>query len=145
MNLTKKNVLLITLNSIGLAGGILMIFIPAIIVHNYWPFLSIFIFAVSLIFPALCNAMNITSESSASDAWLFDSGNDAELGGTLSWLATGVCLVIGYGIPFELWRTNSMNTMQMWMTFGGGSVIMASISLFAILILQIGKQDNALF
>lgn len=144
MNITKKNVILITLNAAALAGGVLMIFIPSIIVHNYWPFLSIFIFAVSFLFPALCNAMNVTTESSASDAWLFDNGTDAELGGTVSWLATGICLVVGYGIPFELWRTNSMNTMQMWMTFGGGTVIIVAISLFAILILRIGREPSAL-
>ena len=93
-----KNVLIITGISILLACGVLMIIIPSIIVHNYWSLLSIFIFATSLIFPVLCNACNLSNEAH----YMFDSVEQAELGGALSWLIAGILITIGYAVPFEL-------------------------------------------
>lgn len=117
-------------NAVLLAGGILMIFIPCIVFDNYWALLSVLTFLLSLTFPVLCNAYQIGGSSNYADAYLFADSSSAELGGMLSWLLLGVFVTVGYGIPFELWRSKLMNLAGMILTMSGGTIILASIFLF---------------
>lgn len=130
-------VLLITMVSVLLASGILMIIVPSIIVNNYWSLLSIFIFATSLIFPFLCNACAISSNTI--ESFLFDDGGQAELGGMLSWLLTGALITIGYAIPFELWRVNRMQLVEFILTACGGTVILVAILTFQFVLMKRGE------
>jgi hypothetical protein len=131
--MTLRNVLIITGISILLACGILMIIIPSIIIHNYLSMISICIFSLCLIFPFLCNACSI---SNTTDAYLFDNSAQAELGGTLAWLLSGILVTIGYAVPFELWRVGRMPLVEFLLTAGGGTVIMVAILTFQFTIGQ---------
>jgi Vacuolar protein sorting 55 len=126
MTPVMKNVLIITGISILLACGVLMIVIPSIIIHNYWSLLSIFIFGTSLIFPVLCNACNLSDQAH----YMFDSVEQAELGGSLSWLICGILITVGYAVPFELWRVGDMPLVEFLLTAGGGTVMIVAILLF---------------
>lgn len=121
----KKQVIYIASNALVLASGILMIVIPAVIFNNYWPLLSILVFCISLVFPFLCGAFEI----GASNSWGGDEGTQ-ELGPMLSWVILGVFVTIGYAVPFELWRSDSVNAIGMGLTMGGGTVIMVAILVF---------------
>jgi hypothetical protein len=130
MNPKTKKILLITAISILLASGILMIIIPCIIVGNWWPLLSIFVFASSFIFPVMCNACSMQKEHD----YLFDDSGQSELGGTLAWLLAGIFITVGYAIPFELWRTKTMLLVEFLLTGGGGTVILVALLLFQFVV-----------
>lgn len=73
--------------------------------------------------------------------FLFDTQDSAQMGGILSWLLFGVCLTIGYGIPIELWRVKTLSLVPMFLTLGGGTVILIAILIF-VKVIEI-KQNNA--
>lgn len=144
MKLSKKNIIiLLVFDAILFGCGILAIFIPCIINNNWYSLLSIFLFSFSIIFPFLCNAFNFTSVN-ATEAWLFDDNNSAELGGTLAWFLFGCFLCIGFGIPFLLWRNNAMNIVNMACTMSGGAVIILSLGVFGYFFNTI-KNNNEPF
>lgn len=128
----KIYILLIVLNSCLLAAGVVMIFTNCSIYGNWWPLLSILVFLTGLVPPILCNAYQFGF--SRMDSVLFDNTSEAELGGILSWLLTGCFVTIGYAIPVELFRTSLLPWIPMWLTIGGGSIILIAIALFRQLI-----------
>lgn len=107
-----------------------MIFIPCIIFNNYWALLSVMLFLMSLTFPVLCNAHHVGEDSYE----LFSDNTSAEIGGMLSWMLLGIFITVGYGIPFELWRSGLMNVIGMSLTMVGGTIILAAIFVFFKLI-----------
>lgn len=132
MTPNAKNILIITIVSIVLAGGILMIIIPCAIIGNWWPLLSILFFCISLIFPIMCGACQFGSKE---PDFLYD--NDfTELGGTLAWLLTGIVITIGFAIPFELFRLGSMALLEFLMTCGGATVILGAVLIFKFLVIK---------
>lgn len=137
----NKTIIFIILNSILLACGILMIFINCIIYQNWWPVFSIVVFCGGLCFPILCNACSLSA--SESDMFLFDTQDSAQMGGILSWLLFGICITIGYGIPIELWRVHTMSLTPMFLTIGGGTVILAAILIF-VKVIEIKKDSSSL-
>mgnify|MGYP000900726393 FL=1 len=138
----KIFILLIVLNSCLLAAGIVMIFTNCSIYGNWWPLLSILVFLVGLVPPILCNAYQFGFDKT--DSILFDNTSDAELGGILSWLLTGCFITIGYSIPVELFRTNLLPWIPMWLTVGGGSIILIAIALFRQLLVSNHGYNNSL-
>ncbi len=94
--------------------------------------MSIFVFATSFIFPILCNACAVSSDSS----FLFDSGDAHELGSSLAWLMTGILVTIGYSIPFEMFRVTLMPLVEFLLTCGGGTVILVSIIVFQFVVIR---------
>ena len=113
----SKNLPYLLGTSILLACGILLIMIPCIIFSNYWPLMSILVFALSLVFPLLCRA--------------FEEYDEIKPGPLLAWLYLGIFIVLGYSIPFELWRGGSINPILMGLTMGGGTLILISIGLLS--------------
>lgn len=121
----KLNVVLVAVNAVILAAGILLIVIPSIIFNNYWPFMSVLVFALSLVFPFLCNGFDFEN-----DSW----STPNETAGTLGWLFFGIMVTIGYSIPFELWRASSMSPIAMGLAMGGGTVILGAVFFFGFLL-----------
>lgn len=70
--------------------------------------------------------------------FLYDDQGQQELGAMVAWLTVGVLITIGYSIPFELFRTNSMPLVEMLLTMGGGTVILTSILLFQFVVIRKG-------
>ena len=131
MTPNSKNILIITIVSIVLSCGILMIIIPCAIIGNWWPLLSILFFAVSLIFPMICGACQFGKQ----EDFFLDDSNDNELGGTLAWLLTGIVITIGFSIPFEMFRLNTMSLLEFLLTLGGGIVILIAVLCFKIFLI----------
>ena len=140
MNKIQIKTIIIIINSIFLACGILMIIIPNIINSNWYSLLAIFLFGFSIIFPLLCNALNISGGYSSGDLFLMDDDDDAngnalENGKALSWFLTGLTVVFGYSIPFLLWANKEMPILNMSLSMGGGTIILISIGIFVRYIL----------
>lgn len=135
-----KNILIIVGISVLLSGGILMIIIPCILVSNWYPLLSIFVFATSFIFPIMTNTC--TTSSSDDSGYLYDDPSQHELGAMVAWLTVGILITIGYSIPFELFRVSSMPLVEMLLTMGGGTIILASILLFQFVVVKRGASAD---
>ena len=134
MDQNKKNILIIICNAILLAAGILTIFIPSIVVNNYYSLLSILLFSGCFIFPFLCNALSFNT-ASASDAWLFENEQDQEMGKSLAWVIMGACVAMGYGIPFLLWRNKEMNVTSMITIMVGGTVMLVAFGVLYFIVI----------
>lgn len=131
MNLFQKKIAIIILNSILLGCGILTIVISNIINSNWFSLITIILFGFSVIFPLLCNALDIGSEYSSSDLlFLNDDNKSIEKAKTFSWFLTGFTITLGYSIPFLLWRNKEMPILNMIMAMSGGSIILLSIIIF---------------
>jgi len=137
MNPATRNILIIVGNSIFLSCGILMIIIPCILVTNWWPLLSIFVFASSFIFPFFSGTFSLNEH----DAYLYDDPSQQDLGAMVAWLTVGIMITVGYCIPIELFRLSLMPLVEMLLTIGGGTVILASIALFAIVVIKRGQNE----
>ncbi len=139
MNKIQIKTIIIIINSIFLACGILMIIIPNIINSNWYSLLAILLFGFSIIFPLMCNALNISGGYSSGDLLLMDdddpNGNALEKGKALSWFLTGLTVIFGYSIPFLLWANKEMPILNMSLSMGGGTIILISIGIFVRYIL----------
>jgi len=138
MNKVQINTTIIICNSIFLGSGILGIIIPNIINSNWYSLFTITMFAFSIIFPLMCNALNVSGNYSQSDILFMDDddNNDgADKGKTLSWCLTGITVTVGYAIPFLLWRNKEMPILNMALAMGGGSIILVAIAIFVKFVL----------
>ena len=142
MDTIKRNILIILFNAILLAAGILTIFIPSIVVNNWYSLLSILLFAGSFIFPFMCNALSFNTMNQT-DAWLFDDERDAEMGKTLAWTLMGMSITMGYGIPFLLWRNKDMNVVSMSTIMAGGTVMIIAFAILYFVVIP--KKHYQLF
>ena len=110
------------LNAFLFGAGIVVIIVNVALFGSAWPILSVIIFILSAAFPFLSNSCTFKHD-------MFDQGS--QLMGSVSWMVTGLFVILGYGIPFELWRTDKMPLVPMIISFIGGTTILASIFLFA--------------
>ena len=135
MNKTQKKLLIIITNSILLGLGILGIIIPNIINSNWYSLFTILVFSISIVFPLMCNALNVSGGYSQSDILFMDdgdgSGENMEKSKALSWTLAGIMITVGYSIPFLLWRNKHMPILNMSLTMAGGTVILIAIAIFA--------------
>ncbi len=60
----------------------------------------------------------------------------------IAWLTVGIMITVGYSIPFELFRQSSMPLVEMLLTMGGGTIILASILLFQFVVIRKGSSDD---
>ncbi len=60
----------------------------------------------------------------------------------IAWLTVGIMITVGYSIPFELFRQASMPLVEMLLTMGGGTIILASILLFQFVVIRKGSSDE---
>ncbi len=60
----------------------------------------------------------------------------------IAWLTVGIMITVGYSIPFELFRQASMPLVEMLLTMGGGTIILASILLFQFVVIRKGSSDD---
>lgn len=121
---TKRNIALLAANSAFLASGILLIIFSCIIYGTWWPLMMIFVFAASIIFPTICGACKIEDSND-----FMDPDRD-EIGPMLAWFMVGLFLVIGYAIPIELLRKQAFELGGVYMSTGGGTIILFAIILF---------------
>lgn len=121
---TKRNMALIISNSALLATGILLIIFSCVIYETWWPLMMIFVFSASIIFPSMCDSCRIESSQDFADP------DRDEIGPMLSWVFVGIFLVVGYAIPIELLRRNAFSLGGVYMSVGGGTIIIMAIILF---------------
>lgn len=138
MNEKLKIILIIVGISILFAGGIMAIIIPCIINTNWYSLFSIFLFALAMTFPVLCNAL-----PNSENTFLLDEDQE-NMGALLAWFLVGACLTIAYSIPFLLWHKQVMDLVNMICTMSGGTVMILALGLFGYFIL-LKKNEFDLF
>jgi hypothetical protein len=141
MNKAQKKLIIIIVNSILLGLGILGIIIPNIINSNWYSLFTILVFCLSIIFPLMCNALNVSGNYTQGDIlFMDDDGENMEKSKALSWTLTGIMITIGYSIPFLLWRNKHMPILNMSLAMGGGSVILISIGIFVATVFKLSDS-----
>lgn len=128
MNEKLKIILIIVGISILFAGGIMAIIIPCIINTNWYSLFSIFLFALAMSFPVMCNVHESGNTFSLDE-------DQEHMGPLLAWFLVGACLTIAYSIPFLLWHKQVMDLVNMICTMSGGTVMILALGLFGYFIL----------
>lgn len=121
-----RNVLAaVILNSALLAGGILIVLITCFEWHNFYPLLTILVDVLAITQLMMCGT---TTDS-----------DEGHLGIQLSWMLFGLFVVTGYAVPALLWRDGAIPEQALYFTWGGGTVILASMIIYMKLI---NASDN---
>jgi len=121
-----KAILLLILNSILLAGGILLIIFCCLLYNTWWPLFIVLAVAMAVAFPVLMSGCQFDSSESSS---LF-ADDDHDGIAVLSWIATGVLVIIAYAIPVELFRAQLVPAGGVYFSAGGGTIVLLAILLF---------------
>jgi len=126
--MNKKTILLIFLNSVFLASGIILNLVSCVSYNNWWPLLTIFINLLAITAPTLCGGCNQQDES-------FYSDQEGQVTlASLSWVMLGAFVIAGYAIPIELFRAKIITQTGVLLTLSGGTVILAAVLIFVRLI-----------
>jgi len=137
----KNSVIVLTvIDSILLAGGIILILIPCIQYNNWWPLITIFVHFFAILFPVTCGGCNISGNSDDLDFRLDSS--DPQLA-IVSWVFVGVFVVLGYAIPAILLRARKIPEAGLLFAFGGGTLILISILVFVRVVYFKKDPDHA--
>lgn len=126
--MNKKTLILIFLNSVFLASGLILNLVSCISYNNWWPLFTIFVNLLAIAAPTLCGGC-----ATYDDEFYAEAEGQVTLA-SLSWVILGAFIIVGYAIPIELFRARAVSQTGVLLTLSGGTVILASVLVFVRLI-----------
>lgn len=123
--MNKKVLVLLLVDALFLASGIMLILISCIQFNNWWPILTVFVDIVAIIFTAFCDNCNMDSEE---EFWFENSVQTAQT--SVAWLLRGFLVVTSYAIPVELYRVKVLSETGLYLTLGGSTTILVAALIF---------------
>ena len=121
--MNNKRLYILFANAILAASGIMLVLVSAFQYSNFWPIVIIVIDIFAVTWPTMCGGCSISD-----DDYYGSSYSDGHA--SFSWVLLGIFITVGYAIPIELYRTNSLTEMATYMTILGGTIILASILMY---------------
>ena len=137
--MNKKTLAFIVGDAIFLSVGIMLILISSIRYDNWFPLLTIFVHCFAIFIPTFCPGGCSMEED---NVW-----GDEDVSASpaaIAWILLGIFIVVGYAIPVELFRTNSLSEKGVYFTLTGSTTILAAVLIFVRLI-YFQKDDFSVY
>ena len=133
----KEPLIFILINSVLLAAGTLIVLIACFQYNNYFPLLTILCDVFAILILMMCGSCSAEDDVLTS----FDTDmNLRALGIQLSWMLFGLFIIFGYAVPSLLFRAAKIPDVALYFSWGGGTVILASMIIYLKVIYRGGAE-----